>query len=78
MSDVENSIGLSVFGRRDLPDFRDLANNTPLGGCEKVGVLADMLPEKLSEIRKCRLPGGTDADALFLSKKWGRSITRTI
>jgi len=49
-----------------------------LGGCGKIGVLADMLPEKFRKIQKCRLPGETDADALFISKKWGRAITRTI
>jgi hypothetical protein len=76
------------FSRRYLSQIESLVENRTmnffpfdamaLGDNQRIGEIAGMLPEKFREIRKCRLPGGADVGALFISKKWGRSITRTI
>jgi len=40
--------------------------------------IANMLPGKLGEIRRCRIVGGLDAEAFFVSKKWRQSVSRSI
>lgn len=49
-----------------------------VGDNQRIGETAARLPRKFREIRRCRIPGVPDAKAIFVSKKWGRSITRTI
>ena len=49
-----------------------------VGDNQRIGEIAARLPGKFREIRRCRIPQMPEAKAIFVSKKWGRSITRTI
>ena len=49
-----------------------------VGDDKKIGLLADLLPHKVREIRRCKITGGLDARALFVSRRWGQSVSRSI
>ncbi len=49
-----------------------------VGGREEVEKIAAMLPDKMREMRRCKITGLPGAWALFASRRWARSISRNI
>lgn len=49
-----------------------------LGDERGIGAVAQLLPDKFREIRRCRITGGLHVEALFVSQKWGQAISRSI
>jgi putative transposase len=71
LSQVESLLGSDVV---NCFPFDALA----VGDDEKTGLLANLLPHKFRKIRRCKINGGIDASALFVSRSRGQSVLRYI
>ena len=66
----------SLLGKDDINSFPFDA--MAVGDNLEIMKIAHLLPRKLREIRKCRIIGGLDAEALFVSKRRGDAVIRNI
>jgi len=66
----------SLLGKDDLNSFPFDA--IAVGDNREIMKIAHLLPRKLREIRKCKITGGLDAEALFVSKRRGDAVIRNI
>ena len=66
----------SLLGKDDLNSFPFDA--IAVGDNREIMKIAHLLPRKLREIRKCKITGGLDAEALFVSKRRGDAVVRNI
>jgi hypothetical protein len=66
----------SLLGKDDINSFPFDA--MAVGYNLEIMKIAHLLPRKLREIRKCKIIGGLDAEALFVSKRRGDAVIRNI
>lgn len=85
LSGLEN---YADFSRRHLSEIElimegDQGGHFPfdalaVGDDRQIGAVAQLLPVKLRELRRCKITGGHLVETLFVSKRWGQAISRSI